>query len=141
MEKLDAFFTDKLESLKEQIEIFKPNCLIGSSGTFDTLSDMYQHQINRFLKGDEPELPLTVEGFNHTYQQIITLDKKKRLEIPGMISMRVDMIVVAACLVKYVIDTYKISQIRVSAHSLKEGMIQAIQQELNQDKNRSNSGN
>jgi len=40
------------------------------------------------------------------------------------------MIVVAACLVKYVIDNFGITQIRVSAHSLKEGMIQVIQQEM-----------
>jgi exopolyphosphatase/guanosine-5'-triphosphate,3'-diphosphate pyrophosphatase len=47
-----------------------------------------------------------------------------------MIEMRVDMIVVASCLVKYVIDHYNINQIRVSAHALKEGMITFIQQEL-----------
>ncbi len=141
IKKLNAFFAEELNSLKEQIEIFKPNCLIGSSGTFDTLSDIYQHQINRFSKGDETELPLTIDGFDHTYQQIITLDKKERLQIPGMIEMRADMIVVAACLVKYIIDTFRIEQIRVSSHSLKEGMIQAIQQELNQSKKSSSAGN
>jgi exopolyphosphatase/guanosine-5'-triphosphate,3'-diphosphate pyrophosphatase len=141
IEKLNLFFAKELDSLNEQVELFKPNCLIGSSGTFDTLSEMYQHQINRFLKGDETELPLTVEGFEKSYQQIISCDKTDRLEIPGMLEMRVDMIVVASCLVKYVIDSCNIKQIRVSAHSLKEGMIYAIQQEMIHRKNLSASGN
>lgn len=139
--KLDDFFSQKLHPLKEQIDIYKPNCLIGSSGTFDTLSEMYQHQINRFLSGDETELPLTQEGFEKSYQQIITLDKAGRMEIPGMVEMRVDMIVVAACLVKYVVDNFGITQIRVSSHSLKEGMIYEIQREMINQKNALASGN
>lgn len=141
IEKLNVFFAKELISLKEQIELFKPNCLIGSSGTFDTLSEIYQHQINRFLKGDETELPLTVEGFEKSYQQIVYRDKKSRLKIPGMLKMRADMIVVVATLVKYVIDTYNINQVRVSAHSLKEGMIYAIQQDMIGSDNIKASGN
>jgi len=128
--KLNEFFNEELKDLKKQITLYKPICLIGSSGTFDTLSEMYQHQINRFLTGDEPELPLTVAGFETSYHQIITRDREARLGIPGMLEMRVDMIVVAACLVKYIIDAFNIEQIRVSAHSLKEGMIYVIQQEM-----------
>ena len=128
--RIHEFFEMELVSLKEQIEIFKPTNLIGSSGTFDTLSEIYQHKINRFLKGDETELPLTIDGFTKIYQEIISKDKNGRMEIPGMLEMRVDMIVVAACLVKYVIGITSIEQIRVSAHSLKEGMIYVIQQEM-----------
>jgi len=139
--KLNEFFSEQLQSLKEKIDIYTPNCLIGSSGTFDTLSEMYQHQINRFLSGDETELPLTLDGFEKSFHEIITLNKVERMEIPGMVEMRVDMIVVAACLVKYVIDNFGITQIRVSSHSLKEGMIYEIQQEMINQKNAIASGN
>ena len=128
-----------MNSLYDQIEIFKPNCLIGSSGTFDTLSEMDQHQVNRFLNGDEAELPLTVDGFEKLYSKIIALNKENRLKIPGMMPMRVDMIVVATCLVKFIVDNYNINQIRVSAHSLKEGMISVIQEEMQKDTNISSS--
>ena len=130
VDRLDNFFDDRLDSLKKQMEIYKPECLIGSSGTFDTLSEMEQHQANRFIKGDEAELPLSISGFNKLFKKIVTLNKEARLQMPGMMPMRADMIVVAACLVKYVIEKYDITQIRVSAHSLKEGMIQVIQQEM-----------
>ena len=87
------------------------------------------------------ELPLTVTGFNKVYQQIISRNREERLNIPGMAHMRVDMIVVAVCLVKYVIETFKIEQIRVSAYSLKEGIIQDIQQELNYSDDNTNTAN
>jgi len=141
IDRLNTFFAEELQPLHEQINIYKPNCLIGSSGTFDTLSEMDQHRVNRFIKGDEAELPLTVEGFEKLYQKIITLDKSNRLKIQGMMPMRVDMIVVAACLVKYAIDRFGIDQIRVSAHSLKEGMIYVIQQEMSDDNSSSSVSN
>lgn len=139
IDELNSFFDKELNTLNEQMEAFKPKCLIGSSGTFDTLSEMDQHQVNRFLKGDEAELPLTVEGFEKLFNKIVSLNKENRLKIPGMMPMRVDMIVVAACLVKYVINTFDIDQIRVSAHSLKEGMIHVIQEEMQQFKDPSTS--
>jgi len=139
--KIDEFFGNELKELAGEMDKYKPQCLIGSSGTFDTLSEIYQHQINRFIKGDETELPLTPEGFEKIHQQIIHLNKEDRLKIPGMISMRVDMIVVASCLVKYVIDHFSINTIRVSAHSLKEGMISVIRQEMSHQNNTSAMSN
>lgn len=130
IDKINLFFDKELKELAEQVNHHKPKCLIGSSGTFDTLSDIYQHQINCFTKGDSTEFPLTTTGFEKIYQQIIHLDREERLRIPGMIAMRVDMIVVASCLVKYVIDNFGVESVRVSAHSLKEGMISVLQQQM-----------
>jgi exopolyphosphatase/guanosine-5'-triphosphate,3'-diphosphate pyrophosphatase len=141
IKRLNVFFEEQLCELDEMFKKFQPTCIIGSSGTFDTLSEIYQHQINRFVQGDETELPLTTDGFEQIYQLIIKHDRIGRLAIPGMIEMRVDMIVVAACLVKYIIDRYNINLIRVSSHALKEGMISVIRDQLNDAKKISISGN
>ena len=45
------------------------------------------------------------------------------MQIPGMIEMRVDMIVVACCLVRYILARHSFSRIRVSSYSLKEGVL------------------
>jgi exopolyphosphatase/guanosine-5'-triphosphate,3'-diphosphate pyrophosphatase len=45
------------------------------------------------------------------------------MAIPGMLAMRVDMMVVASCLIHLVLKTYGISKIRVSAYALKEGLM------------------
>jgi len=141
IKKLDTFLSNKLSLLKKQIEIYKPNCLIGSSGAFDTLSEMHQHEINLFIAGGETELPLTIDGFNNSFQRVASKNKKDRLEMPGMQELRVDMIVVAAFIINFIIKNFQIKQIRVSAHSLKEGMVSSIQKELIQQDNQSASGN
>jgi exopolyphosphatase/guanosine-5'-triphosphate,3'-diphosphate pyrophosphatase len=45
------------------------------------------------------------------------------MAIPGMIELRVDMIVVAVCLIDYVLKTHGIRQIQVSKYALKEGVL------------------
>ncbi|HKZ38135.1 MAG TPA: hypothetical protein VJ184_10810, partial [Chryseolinea sp.] len=48
--------------------------------------------------------------------------------IPGMIEMRVDMIVVACCLVRYILSRHSFARIRVSTYSLKEGVLESLTQ-------------
>jgi exopolyphosphatase/guanosine-5'-triphosphate,3'-diphosphate pyrophosphatase len=43
-----------------------------------------------------------------------------------MIELRVDMIVVGSCLIKFLMDSYDFQSIRVSTYSLKEGVIQSM---------------
>jgi len=123
---LDIHLREVLKALK----IHKPRTLVGSSGTFDTLSDIYCHQNKSKLRLDETEYPLTKKAYFSIHDELIRKNKQERLKIPGMIPMRVDMIVVASCLIKYLFDHYKFSNIRISAHSLKEGMLSIIQDEL-----------
>jgi exopolyphosphatase/guanosine-5'-triphosphate,3'-diphosphate pyrophosphatase len=44
--------------------------------------------------------------------------------------MRVDMIVIASLLIRYVVDNFKINEIRLSTFSLKEGVLWAIQNQI-----------
>lgn len=127
---LDAYFDEQLRPLFAAIEMYKPTILVGSSGTFDTLSDIFciSHDIHKTI--EEVETPLTIEGFYDIYNQLIHLDRAGRMEIPGMIEMRVDMIVVACCLVRYLIDHYKFQRIRVSTYSLKEGVLARFTEQL-----------
>lgn len=48
------------------------------------------------------------------------------MDIPGMIEMRVDMIVVAVCLIQFLIDNNEFIDIKVSTYALKEGLLDAI---------------
>ena len=127
---LDGFFDRALATLFEQIEKFRPSVLVGSSGTFDTLSDIFciRHHIHKSF--EEIETPLTIEGFYEIYQQLIQKDRAERMEIPGMIEMRVDMIVVACCLVRYLLEKFSFSRIRVSTYSLKEGVLSYLTEQI-----------
>ena len=131
---LNAYFEDVLTPLREQLHKHNPRVLIGSSGTFDTLSDIFciQHDIHKSL--DEIETPLTLDGFYSIYQDLLHKNREQRMEIPGMIEMRVDMIVVACCLIRYLLSRQSFNRIRVSTYALKEGVLSTLIQEVNKSK-------
>lgn len=117
------FLQEMMEEPLHQINHFKPTELVGSSGTFDTLSDIYCLRKGMLLSTDASETPLSFSGFHEIYQELLSKNRAQRLQIPGMIEMRVDMIVVACCLIKYLLDHYRFESIRVSTWSLKEGVL------------------
>lgn len=121
--RLEAHLGDNLGPLFEAFEIFKPTTLIGSSGTFDTLADIYM-LANKIEKNPlDTELPFTLKAFEGIYEKMITLNRAERMLVPGMIEMRVDMIVVACVLINFVINKMRISDIKVSSYALKEGVL------------------
>ena len=121
-------YQETLLPLVEAMQVHQPKILAGSSGSFDTLSEIYCHQSGIEPK-DAPETPLTIEAFYKIYPDIISKARVERMKIMGMIEMRVDMIVVASCLVKFLLDKFNFSQIRVSSFSLKEGVLAALMKE------------
>lgn len=117
-EYLEVQLTPLLSELKKHL----PETLVGSSGSFDTLSEIYCHKQGLpFPK--EPETPLTIAGFETIFDELLHKTRSERLAIPGMIEMRVDMIVVACCLIQFLLEKHSFKSIRVSAYSLKEGVL------------------
>jgi exopolyphosphatase/guanosine-5'-triphosphate,3'-diphosphate pyrophosphatase len=123
---LDRFFTSSLASLFEAMKKFNPTTLIGSSGTFDTLSEIHCIRKSMAFSEDASETPLTLESFHAIYDELISKNRAERMHIPGMIEMRVDMIVVACCLVRYILETHSFKAIRVSTYALKEGVLSSM---------------
>lgn len=120
---LDSFFEKSLPPLFEAFEKFQPEILIGSSGSFDTLSDIFCIKNGIPRTSEETETPLSEEGFYEIYNELIRKNRNERMQMEGMIEMRVDMIVVACCLIRFVLEKHKFERIRVSTYSLKEGVL------------------
>lgn len=136
-EEIDALyrhFEGALGSLFEVIEKYKPDILVGSSGTFDTLSDIFciTHDIHK--SPDDSETPLTIEGFYEIFRALVAKDREQRMQVPGMIEMRVDMIVVACILIKFLLERHHFNRIRVSTYSLKEGVLAYLSDQLKTDR-------
>jgi exopolyphosphatase / guanosine-5'-triphosphate,3'-diphosphate pyrophosphatase len=127
---LVEFFEKSLQPLFDALKKYNPFILVGSSGTFDTLSDIFciKHDIHK--APEEIETPLTIEGFYDIHRELLLKNREQRMQIPGMIEMRVDMIVVASCLVKFLLEVHPFSRIRVSTYSLKEGVLAHLSQSL-----------
>jgi exopolyphosphatase/guanosine-5'-triphosphate,3'-diphosphate pyrophosphatase len=127
---LYTFFETSLTQLFTACIQFKPSVLAGSSGSFDTLSDIFsiRNGIPRTYR--ERETPLTIEGFFDIFDELTQKNRDERMQIPGMIDMRVDMIVVACCLIRFVLEKHRFESIRVSTYSLKEGVLATLAKEF-----------
>lgn len=123
VEELQEYFAEVLVPLSEKIKQYQPEALIGASGTFDTLSDIYQSDVGITVEKDATELPLSYQAFQQMLTDFSEKTREERLHIPGMIEMRVDMIVVASWLIHFVLETYQIKEIRISSFALKEGLL------------------
>ncbi|MEQ8715068.1 MAG: Ppx/GppA phosphatase family protein [Cyclobacteriaceae bacterium] len=123
IEDVEAYLGAHLNLLFEKVTAYQPTTLIGSSGTFDTLSDIHRIVLGLEKSPDATEFPLTVKGFQEILRDILAKTREERLAIPGMIELRVDMIVVACILIDFVLQKSNIKNIRVSAYALKEGVL------------------
>ncbi|WP_205501741.1 Ppx/GppA phosphatase family protein [Rufibacter psychrotolerans] len=127
---LRHYLQDQLQKLTAAVLQHQPEVLIGSSGTFDTLVDMdlAAQGLTRDLDAS-PEAELSVNTFLNQYKALLQKSRAERLAIPGMLAMRVDMIVVASVAIAWVLEKYNLEKIRVSAYALKEGMLAELLQQ------------
>jgi exopolyphosphatase/guanosine-5'-triphosphate,3'-diphosphate pyrophosphatase len=110
---LDTFLSD----LKQIIFQYKPKILIGASGTFDVLSEiLVPTNDNQPYKESYPrELELLLD-------EIASLTEKERMADQRIPDSRVDLIVVACLLIKYILQTSVFKKIGYSSYALKEGV-------------------
>jgi exopolyphosphatase / guanosine-5'-triphosphate,3'-diphosphate pyrophosphatase len=124
---MDDFFREKLLPLANACHQYAPKILIGSSGSFDTLIDMqYMREKGHLPAQNEVAFDYSIDEFYWAYDELIFKNHAERMGIAGMIELRVDMIVVAMCLIRYVIQTLDIQRIRVSSFALKEGVMAKV---------------
>lgn len=120
--RLEEYLRQELLPLTNAVHQYQPEVLIGSSGSFDTLNDMF------FWKNTGSFAPIELVGFDYpisefwkAFEQLVFANHEERMQIGGMIPLRVNMIVVAVCLIKFVLQTYNIQEIKISNYALKEG--------------------
>jgi exopolyphosphatase/guanosine-5'-triphosphate,3'-diphosphate pyrophosphatase len=127
MSRLDEYLRQELLPLTNAVHQYQPEVLIGSSGSFDTLNDMlYWKNTGRFAPTDIVGFDYSISEFWKAFEQLAFANHEERMQIGGMIPLRVDMIVVAVCLIKFVLQTYNIQEIKISNYALKEGAITLI---------------
>jgi exopolyphosphatase/guanosine-5'-triphosphate,3'-diphosphate pyrophosphatase len=125
-ESLDAIFDfldRELAPLRAAIKAYRPQSLIGCSGTFDTLCEIYRAENKLPESKNATVQSLPFDAYRDIHRELLIKNKEERLAIPGMVSMRVDMIVVASCLISYVTEHLQTERIMASAYALKEGLL------------------
>ncbi len=126
LSQLNDYLRNNLMALFEALDKWSPSTLVGASGTFDTLSDIYCYKKGTKKAESEAEIPLTLEAFYEIHRELIQKNRSERLQMPGMIEMRVDMIVVASALIHYILSRHQFDYLRVSTYALKEGVLAEV---------------
>jgi exopolyphosphatase/guanosine-5'-triphosphate,3'-diphosphate pyrophosphatase len=121
---LRNYLEEQLLPLTNAVHQYAPVCVIGSAGSFETLVDMYFMKNFKHLPPTEQisfELPLA--EFYDSFLKLVSKNHDERMEIEGMIELRVDMIVVGVCLIDFILKQHGIQRIKVSNYALKEGVL------------------
>lgn len=133
IQRMNIFLEEKLWGMSEVMFNYSPKVLIGCSGTFDTLAEVNDARYlkNESLRISKTESEMDLDDFHEVYQALVWKSRDQRLKVEGMVEMRADMIVVAVCLIRFIMDRYDLEHIRMSSYSLKEGfLMQMLRQNM-----------
>ncbi|QHT68075.1 phosphatase [Rhodocytophaga rosea] len=124
VQKLNDYLLSTLVPLTNAVHQYAPRQVIGASGSFETWCEIHYKRIQpNFNLHDRSWHELPITAFYNMYQEILQKNHSERSQIPGMAEIRVDMIVMASCLVAFVLKKYGIEQIKASTYALKEGVL------------------
>lgn len=121
IQKIHQFLDSTFEPLITAVKQHKPSRLVGSSGSFDSVRDMIleSNELASQLSEQRVSRPL----FREIYSSIISKTKEERFEIPGLVPLRVDYIVMAVILMDYIQSTFSFDGFIQCDYALKEGLL------------------
>jgi exopolyphosphatase/guanosine-5'-triphosphate,3'-diphosphate pyrophosphatase len=125
IEEVEKCFDAELFDLIEPIEKFKPQVIIGSSGSFDTYRSVLSAS-NLIKSNGDPSAEIPIGHYIDLHKHLITTNKQQRNAIPGMDSMRVEMIVLASIFTHFLVNKFNFQRMLQSSYSLKEGALWKI---------------
>lgn len=124
IEALDVYLEDKLADLFTAVTNHEVDTLIGSSGAFETFAELTEID-----KGHSFNLKTTKNYSFDPNELLIETNKlvqsthQQRAANKSIIPVRVDMIVVASLLTRFIIQKLAISKVTMCSNSLKEGVL------------------
>lgn len=128
IEILTNFFEEKLAEVFEEIKKYQVEVMIGASGAFESFAAMIRGD-EKFESetGTEPmAFTIDMQEFEDLSWRLISSTVKERKRIKGLESMRVEFIVLAALLVKFILEKTKIQKVIQSNFALKEGLMSEL---------------
>jgi exopolyphosphatase / guanosine-5'-triphosphate,3'-diphosphate pyrophosphatase len=126
IEFISNYLEERLSDLFEELKKHNINTLVGASGSFETIAAMIRADDPHFESetGTNPEsIDIDLTDFENLYQKLINSTLKERKQMKGLESMRLEMIVLATLVVKFILQKLKLKRLIQSNFALKEGVI------------------
>lgn len=120
----NAYLKSELQPLMVAIKQYKPIELIGSSGAFDSVLDLIAGEFNKATISDsQTEYPIALNEYHVISQTIKASTLQDRIQMPYLINMRADMMVISVLLIDFILKEIDLNVFKASTFSLKEGVI------------------
>lgn len=124
--RLEEYLKQELQPLADALNRFEIDKLVGSSGSFDTLLELYLHGqgISTATIGLSNEILLS--AFPYMYEWIVTSTFRQRLVHPVIPAIRAEYMPLAVILMNVVLGMREFKKFIHSSYSLKEGAMTEI---------------
>jgi exopolyphosphatase/guanosine-5'-triphosphate,3'-diphosphate pyrophosphatase len=124
IQEIKDFFDTEFAELDKIVDKHKPYMLIGTSGSFETISKLVEVRKERSLrKISTASYKLSRTRIKELHDFIVKMPEKKRKEIEGMDIIRVDLIAIAMVFVHHIIKKYNFDKVTYCEFALKEGLL------------------
>lgn len=118
---------NQLIDLFEICEKQQPKILIGSAGAFETFAELIIRKNNQSIEiSNAKTYVFNFDEYIATALKLINSTHQERAQMPGMIPLRIDMIVIAALITNYVMGRLKLNQLTLSTYDLKMGVLASL---------------
>lgn len=121
-----SHLNDELKDLKAALDLHQPEHLIGSAGAFETFTGILFPSLN--LK-EIKHYPISIAAYQELSSRFIASSHAEREQMPGLIKLRVDMIVMASILSDYILELGNIKKLSLSTYDLKMGVLADLQEQ------------
>ena len=121
---LNHYLDASLTTLFTAIDKYPVLKLIGSSGSFETFAVLLEQHEGRDLDiKTQKTYCFDINGLSALLGEIIKSSHADRVNNKGIIPVRVDMLVSAALITRYILDKLAIKHVEMTTNSLKEGVL------------------
>lgn len=124
---VENYLKPELNLLYEALKKYPTHTLIGSSGSFDTISAMIAAIHHPYLEMSKiTTYHIPVPYFRELHQLFITSTMAEREKMERMDLQRVEMIVLASIFINFILNEFEINSVWQCAFALKEGAIHQL---------------
>jgi exopolyphosphatase/guanosine-5'-triphosphate,3'-diphosphate pyrophosphatase len=125
---IQSYLANQFTEVEEQVKKHEVTEMIGSSGSFETLADMISYEQTGTSIFEQPFTFKTIdlEALKKILPKILMRNVADRLMMPGMLPLRVEMMVVVSIFIELILNKLKITSLYLSDYAMKEGIMSEI---------------
>lgn len=121
---IEKYIKSQIGEVFENLHEEKVHWLVGSSGSFETFSDILSFRRDTYpADSSRSALNMPIHDLSVLLKEIIASDRSKRQAMRGMAAIRVDFIVISAIFVNMLLKNSDLNEGALSRYALKEGVL------------------